>query len=68
MDGLGDQRVAELPADGGAHRVGDADTSGVGKALQPGGDVDTVTIDVAPVLDYVTRIDADAELHLAPAG
>jgi hypothetical protein len=34
-------------------------------ALQPGSNVDAVAIDAGLVVDYVTDIDADAELHAA---
>ena len=48
--------------------VGNADRAGAGQRLHPGGDIDSVTVDVALVDDDVTDIDADAELDPAIFG
>ncbi len=61
-------RELQLVADCGAHRLGYADSTGLGETLQSGGDIHPVTVDVVAVLDDVTQIDADAELDLAIVG
>ena len=51
----------QLSADLLAHRGADADLAGLGQRLEPGGDIDAVTEDVAFVDDDVAEIDADAK-------
>ncbi len=53
--------IAYRSADG----FGDADSTGVRKALQPRSNVHAVTIDIASVLNYVAQVDADAKLDPA---
>jgi hypothetical protein len=53
--------VANLLVDG----VGDANGTGLGEPLEPGGDIDAIPEDVIAVDDHVTKIDADAKLEAA---
>ena len=46
------------------HGAGDADAADLGQPLEPGGDVDAVTEQIAVALDHVADGDADAERHL----
>jgi hypothetical protein len=50
-----------------AHHPADADAAGLGKRLQPRGDIDAVAVDVALVDDDVADIDAHAKLD-TPGG
>ena len=42
---------------------GHADTTRIGQALQPGGHIDPVAVDVVALDDNVADVDADAELE-----
>jgi hypothetical protein len=46
------------------HGTGDADAPDLGEALEPGGDIDAVTEQIAVALDHITDGDADAKRHL----
>lgn len=41
------------------------DAAGFGQALESGGDIDAVAVDPRPVVNDVSRVDADAEQHAA---
>ena len=45
--------------------AGDADAAGLRDALEPRRNVDAVAVDPGFVVDNITQIDADAELHAA---
>jgi hypothetical protein len=51
-----------------AHHPADADAAGLGKRLQPRGDIDAVAVDVALVDDDVADIDAHAKLDTPVTG
>ena len=46
------------------HHVGNADAARIRKRLKARGDVYAVAIDVVPIDDYITEIDADAQLEI----
>src|SRR4051794_25829940 len=50
------------------HPTRDADPTRLGQALQPGGDVDAVAVDVVVLDDDVAGVDADAEADLLVLG
>ncbi len=50
------------------HGTRDTDAARLGQALQPGGHVHPLAVDVIPVLDHVAEIDADAKPDLALVG
>ena len=56
--------VADLVDDG----LRDADPAGLGKRLEPRGDIDAVAIDVVPSTSDVAEIDADAEFDALVLG
>src|SRR5262245_33612256 len=58
------QLVADLLVD----RIGDEYASRLCQGFEPSRDIDAVTIDPGLVVDHVTQIDADAELHAALLG
>jgi hypothetical protein len=43
------------------HRAGYEDTAGIRQGLEPGGDVDSVTVKIATLDHYVTEIDANSQ-------
>ncbi len=45
--------------------IRDADTAGVGEALEAGRDVDAVAVDLLAIHHHVTEVYADAEFHPA---
>src|SRR5262249_34870880 len=49
------------------HSPRDADASSVGQALQTGGDVDAITVDLFPLHNHIAQVDTNAELH-SPVG
>src|SRR6266852_9875002 len=45
--------------------IRDADTAGFGEALEAGGDVDAVAVDLLAIDHHVAEVDADAKFHPA---
>ena len=58
----------ERPAHLVEHLPGDADATRLRDTLEPGRDVDAVTVDPGLVVDDVAQVDADAEEHAARLG
>ncbi len=50
------------------HRAGDTDAARHGEAFQPRRDVDTIAVDLAPVLDHIAEVKADTHLHMMVSG
>src|SRR5215217_4179090 len=46
------------------HCAGNQNAAWVSECLQAGGNVDPITIEIAPVNDHVAEVDADAKPHL----
>src|SRR6266852_3322324 len=53
----------ELIADLFMHFAGDADAARFGEALEAGGNVDTIAVDLPTLLHHVAQVDADPKLH-----
>src|SRR6185369_5771255 len=58
------QLAADVIVDGAGHQY----TTGLGERFQPGGDVDSVTVDSGVVVDHIAEVDADAKPHASMLG
>ncbi len=68
LDGLLAQELVvqrQHSADGRAHRLGDADAAGLGQRFESRGNVHSVAVDLALVLNHLTDVHAHAKQHSA---